>query len=275
MAGLIPGSGLNNATTPLQNLLLPYPEFGAVTESLRPIGSNLYNSLQSTILKRLSAGLQLRTSITWSKILQRTGHLNAQDAWSDMARVQSSEPSKIVTISGGYTLPFFARSKGTRHNLLGGWSVNLIVRYLNGYLIGAPGSAFSSGVNPRLPEDERSYSQWFNTCSLNTAGRRQNCASDSQPVAWIQQPAFTLRTLSTVMPGVRTEMPLATDVSLFKTFVLHDTWKLQFRANMYNIANTPRFGAPSTSFGSATFGTITLNQANDPRFVELGLKILF
>ena len=274
MAGLLPGTSLNNATTPRQNLLVPFPEFGAITEAYLPIGNSLYNSMQIQVQKRLSHGLQMRASYTLSKIMQQTGYLNnGQDPQSGLARVQSSEPSKLLTISGGYEIPLFAHRTDWVHSIFGGWSLNVITRYQNGYLVSAPGSAFSSGLNPKL--SEKTYSQYFNTCSLNTSKVRQNCASATQPVAWIQQPSFTLRTLSTTLPGIRTVIPINADVALFKTFVLHEAWKLQFRANMYNITNTAQFGGPSTSFGSATFGATTLVQINDPRFVELAAKILF
>lgn len=274
MAGLLPGTSLNNATIPRQSLLVPFPEFGGISEADIPIGSSLYNSMQVQIQKRLSTGLQMRASYTWSKIMQETGYLNnGATSQSDLARVQSSEPSKILTISGSYELPIFTHRSDWLHSILGGWSLNVVARYQNGYLVGAPGGTYSSGIDPQL--SEKTYSQWFNTCSVNTSGVRQNCASTTQPVAWIQQPSFTLRTLSTTLPGIRTVIPINADVALFKTFVLHEAWKLQFRANMYNLTNTAQFGGPSTSFGSATFGTTTMVQVNDPRFVELAAKILF
>jgi hypothetical protein len=58
------------------------------------------------------------------------------------------------------------------------------------------------------------------------------------------------------------------DLSLFKSFQLHEKTKLQFRANAYNLANTPIFGGPNT-----TSGVIGIGQVNDPRIVELGLKL--
>jgi hypothetical protein len=266
MAGKIPGSSLNNATVAYQSLQIPYPEFGGITESTHAIGKSLYNSLQVSVEKRLQAGLQGRMSFTWNKIMQETGYLNDQDDWSMLARVQAGEPSKVMTLSMTYMLPIFRNGKGLMHNLLGGWETNGILRYLNGSLVSAPGGVYSTGVNPKL--DNRTYQQWFNTCTLNTSGVRQNCADANQPVAFIQTPPYTLRTLSGVLPGVRTEVPTTMDLSLFKSFQIHERTKLQFRANAYNVANTPVFGGPNT-----TTGVIGIGQVNDPRIIELGLKL--
>jgi hypothetical protein len=268
MAGLIAGSSLNNATVAYQSLQIPYPEFGGITESTHAIGTSLYNSLQISVEKRLSAGLQGRFSYTWNKIMQSTGYLNDQDDWSQLARAQSGEPTKVATVSLTYMLPIFSKRTGFLHNVLGGWEANSIVRYLNGSLVGAPGSVYSTGVNPKLSNP--TYQQWFNTCTLNTSGVRQNCADASQPVAFIQTPPYTLRTLSGVLPGVRTEVPTTMDLSLFKAFQIREKARLQFRANAYNVANTPIFGGPNT-----TSGVIGIGQVNDPRIVELALKLNF
>jgi hypothetical protein len=45
------------------------------------------------------------------------------------------------------------------------------------------------------------------------------------------------------------------------------------RAEIFNVTNTPPFGAPNTTGGAAAFGTIT--SAGDPRVVQLGLKFIF
>ena len=268
MAGLIPGSSLNNSTVAYQTLQNPYPEFGGITESTHAIGDSLYNSLQVSVEKRLAAGLQGRVSYTWNKIMQETGYLNDQDDWSMLARAQAGEPTKVMNISLTYVLPILENRKGFLHNVLGGWESNAIVRYLNGSLVGWPGGVFSTGINPKL--DNRTYQQWFNTCTLNTSGVRQNCASASQPVAFMQTPPYTLRTMSGVLPGIRTEVPTTMDFSLFKTFQIHERARLQMRANAYNIANTPVFGGPNT-----TSGVIGIGQVNDPRIVELALKFNF
>jgi hypothetical protein len=274
MAGLLPGSSLNSATIPYDDLLVPYPEFGGITEQYRPLGQSVYTSLQVSVSKRLTSGLQGRFSFTWDKIMQETGYLNNQDDWSNLARAQGSEPNILATLTLTYELPLFAHSKGALHGALGGWETNFIMRYVDGYLISAPGSSYSTGVDPKLTSGQ-SYNQWFNTCSLNTSGVRQDCASATQPVAFIQLQPFNLGTLSGVLPGVRSQVPVNVDFSLYKTFAIKERAHLQFRASAYNLGNTPQFGNPNTSFGSAAMGQITISQVNDPRIVELALKLNF
>ena len=267
MAGLIPGSSLNNATVAYQSLQTQYPEFTGVTESTHSIGTSLYNSMQVSVEKRLAKGLQGRFSFTWDKIMTQTGYLNSQDAWNQLVRSQSGEPSKIMNISLTYMLPIFANGSGLTHKLLGGWEANAIVRYLNGSIVGAPGGVYSTGINPKLSNP--TYSQWFNTCTLNTSGVRQNCANASQPVAFTQLPPYTLATLDG-LPGIRTQVPTTMDFSLFKSFQIHEKINAQLRANAFNFANTPIFGGPSS-----TSGVIGIGQVNDPRIVELALKLNF
>jgi hypothetical protein len=64
------------------------------------------------------------------------------------------------------------------------------------------------------------------------------------------------------------------DIALMKNFSVKEYLKVQFRAEAFNIANTPQFAAPNTTFGSSTFGQVT-SQANQPRQVQFGLKLTF
>jgi hypothetical protein len=44
---------------------------------------------------------------------------------------------------------------------------------------------------------------------------------------------------------------------------------------VFNLFNHPRFGAPDTNPGDATFGRVTGSQQNQARTVELGAKLTF
>lgn len=70
-------------------------------------------------------------------------------------------------------------------------------------------------------------------------------------------------------------MPVTLDFSLFKDVPVYERMKLQLRAEAFNLANTPGFGAPNTSLTSAAFGQVTPAQANDPRIVQLALRLMF
>ncbi|MBI3471529.1 MAG: hypothetical protein HY013_09250 [Candidatus Solibacter usitatus] len=89
------------------------------------------------------------------------------------------------------------------------------------------------------------------------------------------QPPFTLRTLSTRFPNIRTIRPGILDFSVFKAFTLREGLNLQFRAESFNLNNTPWFGGPNTTLGSSAFGVVSPSQANDPRNVQLALKLIF
>ena len=63
------------------------------------------------------------------------------------------------------------------------------------------------------------------------------------------------------------------DVALARRVTLRAARALEFRAEAFNITNTPALGAPNGTFGSAAFGTIT--SALDPRVIQLAVKFLF
>jgi hypothetical protein len=66
------------------------------------------------------------------------------------------------------------------------------------------------------------------------------------------------------------------DLSLIKNTTIKETVKLQLRFEATNAFNHPLFAAPNTTPTAATFGQIvSSNQANYPRRVQLGIKLLF
>ena len=76
------------------------------------------------------------------------------------------------------------------------------------------------------------------------------------------------------LPDIRNDGVYNWDLSLFKDFRITERVKIQFRGEFLNAFNTPRFSGPNTSVTSSTFGAIT-SQANAPRQIQFGLKLLF
>ena len=58
-----------------------------------------------------------------------------------------------------------------------------------------------------------------------------------------------------------------------KTFRIWERLSLEFRAEAFNVSNTPPLNDPSGSFGTAAFGSIT--SAGNPRVYEFVGKIHF
>jgi outer membrane receptor protein involved in Fe transport len=271
--GLLPGTPFNGATVPRQQLARDFPQFAGITQDRRPLGVNDYDSLQLSVNKRMTKGLQFLVSYTFSRTEEEITYLNPQDDWSQISRVVTAQdtPHRML-VSATYDLPFFADQQGITGSLLGGWQVNGIVTVQSGLPVATTAGAFLVG-DPTL--ENPTLARWFNTCTLAISGARQNCASADEAVAWQVQPPFTLRTLPTRLDDVRTERPTLIDFSLFKTFSLPARMRLQLRLESFNLFNTPWFGAPNTNVTNAAFGTVAPTQANDPRNVQIGIRWMF
>ncbi len=150
--------------------------------------------------------------------------------------------------------------------------MNGIVVFQSGLPVGVSGNSVLVG-DPRI--DNPSFDRWFKTCTETLAGARQNCSSTDEPVVWKVLPPYTLRTTTTRLDNVRTKRPGLLDFSLFKTFNLPSRLQIQARMEAFNLFNTPWFGGPNTDVNSASFGRVTPNQQNDPRNIQLGIRLRF
>jgi hypothetical protein len=81
--------------------------------------------------------------------------------------------------------------------------------------------------------------------------------------------------LSNVFPTLRPPKVPNADVSMFKAVRVHERFNVQFRAEAFNATNSPQFGGPNTSLNGTTAGVVTLTQQNDPRNVQLSLRVRF
>ena len=63
------------------------------------------------------------------------------------------------------------------------------------------------------------------------------------------------------------------DIAFIKRTGIGERMSVDFRAEIFNLTNTPPLGAPNVTVGSSAFATIT--SAGDPRVIQLALKFNF
>lgn len=275
-AGLLPGTSLNGATMTLQQSLLPYPQFTGITENGRTIGTSRYDSLQVRAEKRFSAGFTFLFTGTWAKGSTFNSCLNGgmDDIGQFISRIDGTPPY-ILNWSGTYALPFFANSSPALRMALGGWMLAGTANYTRGNMITA-GGANPTGIDPRIPNPTEAH--MFNTCTYNdNTGLRQNCQSTTEPIAWIITKPYTLLTYPTPQfTHWRLANPVQINMSLFKSVKIKERAKVEFRAEAFNLTNTPISNYANTTATASTFGARTsITQSNDARQVQLGLRFTF
>ena len=65
------------------------------------------------------------------------------------------------------------------------------------------------------------------------------------------------------------------DLSLTKTFPIHEAVNLTFRAEAFKVFNNPIFSNPQSNISNSTFGKITSTIDSTGRILQLALKLNF
>lgn len=189
--------------------------------------------------------------------------------WSSsfVFRAQTGQPLSIGT--NGITNP-----TGAVYNA---------IRVRNPYAGGGTPNASNPGIS--CPARVRTVQNWYNPCAFanplgDNIGNTNQTYPDGTPIpnSISGQAAYAYvgsNRGQVYGPGYE-----RVDASLFKSFPTFREQNLQFRADIFNVLNTPAYGNPSTVNISSTGGLITgsrLFQANTPdsRFFQFALKYTF
>ena len=262
-------------TVSKEQLLIKYPQYLEMWPLRFEGGDSAYDSLQLTLNKRLSSGFQIQGSYVWSKTFDNnTTHQDTFHPMEDYA-ISFQDIHQRFVVSYIYQLPIGrGRMIGGNmpkweDNVIGGWQVNGITTVQGGTPLRVTASntlstfdfqdlwANTNFQNPFYPGPVKNrLSKYFNTADF------------SQP------PAFTLGNGPAYYNHLRSPGLDSTDFSTFKEFNAVERLKVQFRAEAFNVLNHPSFSSPNTTVTSSSFGQIT-SQANSPRQLQFGLKLLF
>jgi hypothetical protein len=264
-----PFFGINSVypkTMAIADLLRPYPQFGDIITTDNN-GYSWYHALQVRAEKRFSKGYTLNAAYTWSKFMGATGYLNDSDASLYRGLNQYDRPQRVV-VSGIYELPF-GRGRAFGAGLprawdmaVGGWQLNASVTVQSGQPLSFGDVIFygNSYDQVALPSSARNVSQWFDTSLFDRVSGDQR--------------QYDIRTFPSYLAQVRAPGQSQWNASLFKSFDFTERWKLQFRAECYDLLNHPNFEKPSTTVTSSTFGVIS-SQGSPGRQFQAALKLTF
>ena len=256
--GLIPApSNLAGTTVTVAQLLEPYPSFGNINLNRTPGGTSHYHSLQMTGVKRFGAGASIQFAYTFSKQIETLRFIEPSDPAPSKMIGQFDNPHRF---SAGiiYDLPF-GRGKRSSGNwaidkLIGGWQWSALYIYQTGAAVALP-AAQATGVSPKL--DNPTISNWFNGASMTVLS------------------PFTARRIPYFWTGLRNPAMNNWDMGFIKnTDVFRERVKAQLRVEMINAFNRVWFGGLNTGITSPIYTQLT-SQANQPRNIQLGLKISF
>ncbi len=271
--GQIPASSsLGAATIAQQQLLRPYPRFTNVALFRDNVGNSTYEAAALKLEKRLSHGLTVNGSFTFSKLIDDASSVFSQtiftgpvlnttgaaDAFNRHLEkdVSSGDIPRVFALGWVYDIPRFWK--------LSGWQIAGLVRLQAGDAVAvtqATNNNSSLGYAVQRPNrtanpndfDGRTVARYFNTAAFSAVPQFVIGNSSRNPIRG---------------PGLQNA-----DLMIGKTFRLTERANLEFRAEAFNVSNTPPLNDPNGSFGSAAFGSITA--AGNPRDFEFVAKLRF
>jgi hypothetical protein len=65
------------------------------------------------------------------------------------------------------------------------------------------------------------------------------------------------------------------DFSVFKDFPITERFRVHFRAESFNLTNTPQYNVPDLTLGDSNFGKITGTAAGSERHIQFALRVQF
>ena len=276
-------------------------------------GSSVYNALQFGLIKRLTKGLQIQSSYTWSKasddnlnvtgeVLQQnnsypTDPFNPRTDWGP----SNTDITQVWKLNVLYQFPNVKSSNEVVSKLLNGWWTSGILSMQTGLAFTPDlGSNTSfSGIGGGTGGLDRPNLVAGRSISSITSGTTAGCGSGANqilggrklgdPSLYFDPCAFTVPTQgflgNTGRSILRGPGFANLDFSLVKDTALRalgESGMIEFRAEIFNITNHPNFSLPNrvtyASVGATTpaanVGQILSTSATS-RQVQLALKIIF
>ena len=260
--------GKPGANANAQRVYAPY--YSSIVDIISTGQSN-YNALQLSANKRFHHGLTILLNYTFSKSIDEGSNdssapVDPYNIRMDRAVSDFNLPHKFVG-SFVWDLPGSSLHNRAGRFLAGGWEINGIVTLQSGLPFTVTSGVNNSGTG--IGSDRANVvGDWHITSSQTTAQMLRQ---------YFNTAAFVVNTPGTFGSAGRNILigphMYNLDFGLMRNFAIRERYKVQFRAESFNLFNHANFNNPNANVSAATFGTI--NAAGAPRVMQLALKLLF
>jgi hypothetical protein len=291
-------------TNTLANLTLRVPYQGWSINQMNFIQSTgfaWYNSLEASLRKRFSHGLQFLASYTFARDLSNTSNnttgVNGGTVFGDQNDPRRNYgPDNFVrehrfVFSGVYELPALKGRRPLVRTVLGGWKLAGVTTIQSGqrltvsdqninsvYGVASDFAAITPGCEINKSGSVTSkLTNFFNTTCFTNASYPVVGDPEFDPATGTVHPVATGFGNSSV-GMVRGPGQFNTDLSVIKTFTVpwpNETANVEFRTEFFNAFNQAVFANPDVVVADGpSFGQIT-STASNPRLIQFALKLNF
>jgi len=258
----------------------PYSDFN-VMAFFTSDDNSFYNSLQAKLTKKFSNGFSFLTSYTYAKSLddgggnENYGELPQNDNNREANWGRSSfDARQRLAFSYIWQLPVgngrrWLNRGGVVNGILGGWELSGVWSIQSGFpfTVFSPEDFSNTGSASARPDrtcggvGHKTVSSWFDASCFNTDALAAALANG--------QPRFGNSGHDILDGPGRNNL----DFALMKDFRFGERFKLQFRAESFNIFNQAHFGFPVATVSNPNIGQI--GGAGDGRDIQFGMKLIF
>jgi len=269
-----------------------------------------YDALQLQFRRHLSHGLQALASYSWAHSIDTgsagSAGVNSNSGIPGGRNVNRGNSDFHIRNAASVALTYDVpapRLNAFAHAIIGGWSLQSIIRaqsasplYIQDVNFGQFEGNLIADIRPDLIPGQPLYlysSKYPGGKAINPAAFTDppsspigpNCPFGGCPARQGTTPRNFLRGFGATQ----------WDFAIHRDFPIHESLKLQFRAEMFNVLNHPNFGPPNGNFGTASFGVSSqmlgqslngfgslgsgglspLYQIGGPRSIQLALKVQF
>jgi hypothetical protein len=266
------------------NAARPYASLGR-TIGIGSWGQRLrtrYHALQMGINRPFTKGLLVKGAYTWSKAMNES--TNDEDGWAVLHWNTLSQLDRNYARAGFdrkhnfqmgflYQLPWRAENGASVvKQVLGDWQINGTFAAFSGL----PFHVTANGNTLNTPSNLQTANQVAET---NLVGQIGASGVYYDRASWVQPTGVTFGNVG--RNAFRGPGGVNMDFSLFRGFSLGGARRVEFRAEVFNLTNTPKFGNPNGDVTSGAFMQITAcaggnNTCTYPeRNIRLGLRFSF